>query len=126
MSKIVSIITQFRDVEVLVACLEHFECQVLHQERGIQMPGTQTLVQLLAHAPFGTLGFRLTAAGNYEIAADELLLNRRQDFIKQLTQQYAYRKILKDAASAGYALVREEIGDDQTVRLVVRKWEEAL
>jgi hypothetical protein len=54
--------------------------------------------------------------------AEEEILAQHKDFIQRLTQQYAYRKILKDAKAAGYNLVQEEVGEDRTIKLVVRKW----
>lgn len=122
MSKIISIQTELRDREVLQECLEHLNCQVLHQEEGISMSRTLSPVQLLVHAPFGTLGFRMTPAGTYELVGDDMILDRQQAFINRLKQQYAYRKILKDAKAAGYQLVQEEVDEDHTIKLVVRKW----
>ena len=122
MSRFVTMQTRLRDREVLQQCLELMGFQVLYEARGIKLRGTRKPVQLLVHAPFGTLGFRETAAHEYELVADETSLVGRQDLLKRLTQQYAYRKILKDAAAAGYHLVQEEVGADQTIKLVVRKW----
>jgi len=86
------------------------------------MPGADAPVELLVHAPFGSLGFRKEAAGSYEMVCDDMHLSRQQEFLKGLTQQYAYRKIVKDAAAAGYRLVQEEVAEDRTIKLVVRKW----
>lgn len=86
------------------------------------MNGTQTPIQLLVHAPFGTLGFRMTPDGNYELISDDIILNRQPDFIRRVTQQYAYKKIIKDANAAGYQLVQEEVNEDNSIKLVVRKW----
>ena len=86
------------------------------------MNRSQQPVQFLVHASFGTLGFRLTSAGTYELVADDLILSRQHDFLDRLTQQYAYRKVMKSANAAGYNLVQEEVGEDRTIRLVVRKW----
>jgi len=122
MSRIVSIQTELRDKVILQECLEHLEYQVLYQEEGIRMPGTNAPVQFLAHAPFGVLGFRLTHTGQYEMVADDMLLNRQKTLIQGLTQQYAYRKILKDAKTAGYNLIQEEVSEDNTIKLVMRKW----
>ena len=122
MSRIVSINTQLRDREILQQCLEKLNCQVLYEEQGIKMRGARTPVQLLVHASFGTLGFRVTASGEYEVVGMEEVLDEQKEFIKNLTQQYAYRKILKDASAAGYNLVQEEVGEDKTIKLVVRKW----
>ena len=122
MSRIVSIRTELRDKTILQECLEHLDYQVLYQEEGIHIAGVRTPVQFLVHAPYGRLGFRLTQTGNYEIVADDMVLKRQKDSIDRLMQQYAYRKILKDARAAGYNLVQEEVGEDNTIKLVVRKW----
>ncbi len=122
MSRFVSINTRLRDREILQQCLEQLNCQVLYEEQGIKMRGARTPVQLLVHAPFGTLGFRVTTSGDYEVVGMEKVLEEQKDFINRLTQQYAYRKILKDAKAAGYTLVQEEVGEDNTIKLVVRKW----
>jgi hypothetical protein len=122
MSRFVAIKTRLRDREIIQQCLEELHCQVLYQEQGIKMRGARTPVQLLVHAPFGTLGFRKTASQDYELVADEHIIEPHQNFLKQLLQQYAYRKILKDAKAAGYNLVQEEVGEDNTIKLVVRKW----
>ena len=122
MSRFVSINTRLRDREILQQCLEHLNCQVLYEEQGIKMRGAHTPVQLLVHASFGTLGFRATASGDYELVGMEEVLEGHKDFINRLTQQYAYRKILKDTKAAGYNLVQEEVGEDKTIKLVVRKW----
>ena len=122
MSRFVSINTRLRDREILQQCLEHLDCQVLYEEQGIKMRAARTPVQLLVHASFGTLGFRATASGEYEVVGMEEVLEEQKAFIDRLTQQYAYRKILKDASAAGYNLVQEKVGEDKTIKLVVRKW----
>jgi len=122
MSRFVALKTELRDREILTQCLEQLGCQVLSEPQGIMLRGARAPVQLLVHAPFGTLGFRLTAAGPYDVVGEEKLLATHQDFLNHLTQQYAYRKVLQQAQAAGYNLVQEEVGADQTIRLVVRKW----
>lgn len=122
MSKIISIQTQLQDKDVLKECLEQLDCQVLEQAEGIMMPGADAPVQILVHAPSGPLGFRKGTDGSYEIVCDDMYLPRQREFLNVLTQQYAYRKILKDATSSGYQLVQEEVGEDRTIKLVVRKW----
>jgi hypothetical protein len=122
MSRFIIIKTRLRDREILQYCLEELHCQVLYQEQGIKMRGARTPVQLLVHAPFGTLGFRATSAQDYELVADETIIMPHRDFLNRLTQQYAYRKILKDAKAAGYNLVQEEVSEDNTIKLVIRKW----
>ncbi len=122
MSRFVAIQTQLRDHELLRQCLEHMEWQVLYDEGGITMPRVSAPVQFLVHAPFGAIGFRRAISGEFECVAEEDVLAEQQEAIKALTQQYAYRKILKDAKAVGYNVVQEEVGEDRTIKLVVRKW----
>ena len=122
MSRFVAIQTKLKDHEILQQCLEHMECQVLYDKAGINMPRVSAPVHFLVHAPFGPLGFRRSISGDFELVAEEEVLAQRKDFIQHLTQQYAYRKILKDTKAAGYNLVQEEVGEDRTIKLVVRKW----
>ena len=122
MSRIITIQTQFRDIDILKTCLEALECQMLHEPNGITMRGAATPVELLVHASFGSFGFRRAADGQYEMVGDDFALGRQQKFIHSLTQQYAYRKVIKDAAAAGYQLVQEERQENHAIRLVVRKW----
>ncbi len=122
MSRIISIQTQFRDIDVLKTCLEFLDCQVLHEPTGIAMRGMSTPVELLVHTPFGVFGLRQQQDGQYEIVGDDFVLGRQQKFIARLIQQYAYRKILKDATAAGYHLTHEERRDDHSIKLVIKKW----
>ncbi|PID57014.1 hypothetical protein CSB45_08805 [candidate division KSB3 bacterium] len=122
MSKIISIQTQLQDKDILKECLEELDCQVLEQPQGVIMPGSTVSVQVLVHSPFGPLGFRQGASGTYKMVCDDIYLPRQQEWLKQLTQQYACRKIIRDTKAAGYQLVHEEVGEDRTIRLVVRKW----
>jgi hypothetical protein len=122
MSRFIAIKTELRDKAILTECLEHLQCQVLDDTRGIAMRGAQAPVHLLVHAPFGTLGFRKTTTDTYEVVGDDRILEPHQDFLDQVTRQYAYRKIVRDAKNAGYNLVQEDVGADQTIKLVVRKW----
>ena len=122
MSKIVSIHTQLQDKNVLKDCLKQLDCQVLEQVGGIMMPGADAPVQILVHSSFGPFGLRRGTEGSYEMVCDDMYLPRQQEFLKNLTQQYAYRKIVRDAKAAGYQLIQEEVAEDRTIKLVVRKW----
>ena len=109
-------------MQILTACLEYLNCQVLCESGRITMPGASAPIDMLVHANFGALGFRKTLDGQYEVVGDDQMLACHQDFLNRLTQQYAYRKIVKDASAAGYHVVREEMNADRAIKLVVRKW----
>lgn len=73
------------------------------------------------------IGFEKTEQGNYQIIADSSGLNTtqlkaQQDFIKKIRQRYAYNKITEDLKKQGYVIAEEEKVQNNTIRLVARKW----
>jgi hypothetical protein len=53
MSRIVSIQTEIRDVQILQKCLEELDCQVLYQRKASKCRALTTPVQFLVHASGG-------------------------------------------------------------------------
>jgi len=73
------------------------------------------------------IGFEKTKKGDYQIIADSSGLNnyqfkKQQDFIKQIRQRYAYNKVLEELKKQGYVIAEEEKVQNNTIRLVARKW----
>jgi len=73
------------------------------------------------------IGFEKTEQGNYRIIADSsglsnAQLKTQQDFIKKIRQRYAYNKITEDLKKQGYVIAEEEKVQNNTIRLVARKW----
>lgn len=73
------------------------------------------------------IGFKKTEQGNYEIIADNsglnsLQLKKQQEFIKKIRQRYSYNRITDELKKQGYIIAEEEKVQNNTIRLVARKW----
>jgi hypothetical protein len=73
------------------------------------------------------IGFQKTAKGDYKIIADCAGLNSEQlkkqnNFVKQIRQRYSYNKVIEDLKKQGYIIAEEEKVQNNTIRLVARKW----
>ncbi len=47
----------------------------------------------------------------------------QEDFLNRITQKYAYSTIIDKIKARGYDVVSEVTDEDQSIRIVVRKWE---
>ena len=47
----------------------------------------------------------------------------QDEFMKKVTQRYSYHTVMEEIKKKGYEVVEETTGVEQTVKLVVRKWE---
>jgi hypothetical protein len=43
-------------------------------------------------------------------------------FVNDLNQRYAYRKVLSEVRKRGFSVAEDETLEDNSIRLVVRKW----
>jgi len=68
-------------------------------------------------------GLRAAEDDTYELIGDDMQLNPIKKALDQIQQRYAYRKVLKETALAGFELVEEKIGNDDVIRLTVRRWQ---
>ena len=71
------------------------------------------------------IGLRLTNQG-VEFLADWWGVETtkgvtEEEFINQLSQRYAYHKIMKEVKAQGFSIEMEE-EEEQTIQLTVRKW----
>jgi len=103
--------------------LEYKELKKMHIADG----GVHN-VDLIVKDSFGKdVGFEKTQRGNYRIIADSSglnkeQLNRQQEFIKKIRQRYAYNKVTDELKKQGYIIAEEEKVQNNTIRLVARKW----
>jgi hypothetical protein len=73
------------------------------------------------------VGVRQTENG-IELVCDEVELERvegvtKQEFQKYVTQKYTHKKITDELAKHGFTIVEEQVQDDQTIKLRVRRWD---
>lgn len=72
------------------------------------------------------IGF-VKEGASYKIVADWWQVNQdsgidQADFVANLTQRYAYRKVLSEAKRQNWTKVKEEKMDDGTIKLVLAKF----
>ena len=73
------------------------------------------------------IGFRKSSQGNYEVVADWWGVEMRTGisqvkFVNDLSQRYAYHKVLSEVRKRGFSVAEDETLEDNSIRLVVRKW----
>lgn len=122
MSKYVSIQTTLSEESLLRDALKDLKCEILKTRKIRTLLGRSYEVDVAVTTPFGIVGFVRNASGTYDIAGDDMILAKKNDFLNQLAQRYAYRLILQQAEKAGFRLVQEETNPRQVMKLVLRKW----
>ncbi len=73
------------------------------------------------------IGFQKTEKGDYKVIADCAGLNKeeikkQQSFVNQIRQRYSYNTVLQELKKQGYVISEEEKVQNNTIRLVARKW----
>jgi len=73
------------------------------------------------------VGFQKTEQGEYRIIADCAGLSTAQkksqdEFVKRIRQRYSYNRVVDELKAQGYVISEEEKVQDNTIRLVARKW----
>ncbi|MBI3944764.1 MAG: DUF1257 domain-containing protein [Armatimonadetes bacterium] len=123
MSRYVTVRTQLRDMGLLRQTLQ---CMGLALQEGAgawPLAGGRK-ADLVAQTPGGPVGFTQAEGEEITVVGMEEALRRGAGarFLRQVTQQYARRKVVSEAERAGYRLVEETVDADDTIRLVVRRW----
>jgi hypothetical protein len=122
MSHFTRVRTQLRNIETVKQALEDLGYAVTEGSvRGYQ--GHLENADLVVNTGSSyDLGFRKEGE-NVVMVADfwGLRINREQ-FVKQLSQRYAYLTVMEQAQSQGWQSVTEEVQTDGSIRLVMQRW----
>jgi len=131
MSHFTTVKTKLRDVQCIKQALEDLGYEFLEAEneqkvqvRGYQGQLTDADLCVKASKTYD-IGIRLTNQG-VEFLADWWGVETtkgvtEEEFINQLSQRYAYHKIMKEVKAQGFSVEMEE-EEEQTIQLTVRKW----
>jgi hypothetical protein len=122
MSKFVSLKTSLKERIYLKSALEELHCEILKTKKIKTLLNRVYDVDIAVKTPFGIVGFIKNKNDEFELAGDDMILKKNSKFIQQLTQKYAYGKVVAEAKKAGFQLVKETVDDKQAMRLVLRKW----
>jgi len=125
MSHFSTIQTQIVAKEYLLKALN--DLHLKWQEGNIEINGYQgnkTRVEICVetnNAGFD-IGFRKNAK-NYELIADWWGIKdiNQEEFVQNLTQRYAYHAVKDQLEQQDFTFVEEEIKDDKTIHLTVRR-----
>ncbi len=129
MSHFTTVKSKIRDLQCLKQALEDLKYTYEEAEQGVQVRGylnqLETADLCIKASKTYDIGVRKTVDG-YELLADwwgvETTLGlTEQEFVNQVTQRYAYHKVLKEVKARGFSLEVEEEQED-TIQLTVRKW----
>lgn len=125
MSKFVKVQTQLRELPYIKRALDDLQLAYAENQRYRHLwSGFDGPVPLLVQHPRATFAFRATADGVFEVVGDDMQMAQIRTLLDQVQQRYAYHKVLAEVEQAGFALVDEQVGRDQVIRLTVRRWAE--
>lgn len=131
MSHFTTVETKIKDLVHLKAALKDLGYTFSEAEQGVEVKGylgQKDRAELSIHASKTyDVGVRKTASG-YEFVADWWGVETtrgvtQEQFVKAVTQRYAYHKVLSEVAKQGYTIETDEVKKDQTISITVRKWQ---
>ena len=130
MSHFTTVETKIKDLVALKAALKDLGYEFEHNEAGVEVRGYQgqkekAEMSIRASRTYD-VGVKATATG-YEFVADWWGVETtrgvtQEEFVRTVTQRYAYHKVLSEVARRGYTVETDEVNEDQTISLTVRKW----
>jgi hypothetical protein len=130
MSHFTTVETKIKDVVCLKAALKDLGYAFSEGAQGVEVKGylgEKDIAELSIHASKTyDVGVKATETG-YQFVADWWGVETtrgvtQEEFVKKVTQRYAYHKVLSEVAKQGYTIETNEVTSDQTISLTVRKW----
>lgn len=129
MSHFTTVETKLRDLIMIKQAVEDLGLTFIETEEEVEVRGYQGAKEkshlVIRASNHYDIGLKQTEQG-YEFVADwwgiEMETGLKQEqWIDQLTQRYAYHKVLKEIKERGFTLEEEENKAGE-IRLTVRKW----
>ena len=88
--------------------------------------GTIEKVNIIITDSAGTrIGLQKQHDGQYRVitsASSAPQMQKQEAIANRIKQRYAYNRIKEELQSKGYSLVEEQKSDDNTIKLVARRW----
>ena len=123
MSKFVKVQTELRDLTLIKRSLDDLKLAYAENEqythRWSNFSGRMPLV---VKQPGASFAFQEGAEGVYAAVGDDMQMAGIRSTLQKVQQRYAYHKVLAEVESAGFALVEENVGRDNVIRMTVRRW----
>jgi hypothetical protein len=131
MSHFTTVETKIKDLVCLKAALKDLGYEFVEAEQGVEVRGylgakERAELSIRASKTYD-VGVQKTAEG-YQFVADWWGVETtrgvtQEEFVKQVTQRYAYHKVLSEVAKQGYTIETDEVRTDKTIAITVRKWQ---
>jgi hypothetical protein len=130
MSHFTTVKSKIKDLECLKLALQDLKYEFEEAEAGVQVRGYLGQLEkadlVIKASKTYDVGVRKTAQG-YELLADWWGIETtrgltEQEFVNQLTQRYAYHKVIKEVQARGFTISTQEEEENNTIQLTVRKW----
>lgn len=131
MSHFTTVETKIKDLVALKAALKDLGYEFSEAEQGVEVKGylgQKELAEISIHASRTyDIGVKATESG-YEFVADWWGVETtrgvtQEEFVKAVTQRYAYHKVMSTVAAQGYTIETDEVKADKTISITVRKWQ---
>ena len=123
MSKFVQIKTQLREPTYLKKALD--DLRISYTEDAVYAhrysAGNYRVPFLISEGRL-QFGFRQDKSGAYEAVGDDMQMQRIRPVVDRIAQRYAYNLVVAETSRAGFDLVEENVGNDDVIRLTVRRW----
>jgi hypothetical protein len=129
MSHFTSVKSKIRDMLCLKQALEDLKYEYVEAEAGVEVRGYLGQLEkaelVIRASKTYDVGVRQTADG-IELIADWWGVETtrgltEEEFVNQLTQRYAYHKVIKEVKARGFSIEQDE-EENETIQLTVRKW----
>ena len=122
MSHFTRVQTQLRNIETVKQALMELGYSVTEgMVRGYR--DNEATADLVVHVSDNyDIGFRQEASQIVMVADFWGLKINREDFLKSVTQKYAYITVMEQAQSQGWQAMTEEKQPDGSIRLVMQRW----
>lgn len=128
MSSEASLIIAIFDLIALKRTLSELQAEYEEAKTLTTADGVSHKVEVAIKDPHGhVIGLEKTKKGEYQFVADtkgltKEQLKKQQVFINKIKQKYTYGKVINELKKQGYIISEEEKVQNNTIRLVARKW----
>ena len=131
MSHFTNVQTKIKNLVALKAALKDLGYEFVEGEQGVEVRGYLGQKELadisIKASKTYDIGVKNTAEG-YVFMADWWGVETtrgvtQEQFVKTVTQRYAYHVVMSEIARQGYTIETDEVKTDQTISITVRKWQ---
>lgn len=123
MSKFVRVQTTLHDLSLVKRSLEDLKLDYQENAQYVHIfSGFKGKVPLVIKQNRVQFALREAKDETYEVIGDDMQMSTINKIMGQVQQRYAYHKVLEETSKAGFSLVEEQVGNDQVIRMTVRRW----